>query len=169
MSRCFSPTQILFSTSLLSKYPIAKNPLPKAAGFFCVRGSGMIVYVSRRMCATGYRLPLSLRGAATKGGDVAISWYHVLACTAEWMIVPGDCHGRCRSLAMTVVFDTWPHTSNSTDKRPFTDTKKTRLPQVRQPLVYQGMKFSKMGSQPSLTAVSYSSLVRRVQETPWIP
>ena len=38
-----------------------------------------------------------------------------------------------------------------------------------QPFVYQGMKFSKMGSQPSRTAVSYSFFVRSVQETPWIP
>jgi len=35
VSRFLSLTKILFSTSLLSKYPFAKNPLPKAAGFFC--------------------------------------------------------------------------------------------------------------------------------------
>ena len=36
VSRRDSNSKILFSTSLLSKYPFAKNPLPKAAGFFCV-------------------------------------------------------------------------------------------------------------------------------------
>ena len=38
-----------------------------------------------------------------------------------------------------------------------------------QPFADQGVKFSKIGNQPSLTAVLYSSIVRRVQETPWIP
>jgi len=36
VSRRDSNSKILFSTSLLSKYPFARNPLPKAAGFFCV-------------------------------------------------------------------------------------------------------------------------------------
>jgi hypothetical protein len=33
----------------------------------------MIVYMSSMMYASGYRKPLSLRGAAIPGGDVAIS------------------------------------------------------------------------------------------------
>ena len=36
VSRRNSNQKILFSTSLLSKYPFAKTPLPQAAGSFCV-------------------------------------------------------------------------------------------------------------------------------------
>ena len=46
VSRCDFISKILFSTSLLSKYPFAKAPLPMAAGLFCVRVREMIVYAN---------------------------------------------------------------------------------------------------------------------------
>ena len=38
--------------------------------------------------------------------DVAISWYYPPKRTAEFKIVPGDCHACCRRLAMTSVDST---------------------------------------------------------------